>query len=355
MRPARILALHVVLSLAACGGATPSQSIVAIPAQPAPVETSTRASDAGARAEPPSPRTAPPPLPAGANGPRDARAMIGEAGDLVPAPHRATLLVSSAAVRAHPWGDSIGMTITAVFSGWGDFMPYDVVHPMKDVDWVMMSGSLVMGSTQQNVFLARYNLSEPKADTAAATLLKRLPGAKKTDVGVKGVTALTAHIDGADRLYLRPKPAVLAIVPPSESKRAVELLRRVDLPQSVRPGELLRIAYSSGTKLRMFGALPNAVDGMRAWLEGTRDGGLVAHAELDCPTNEQAEGASRELEDRIGRALATPLVRIAFGGLAERVRVWPDGSVVRVRAEIAEDELRALSALACARNGACTP
>jgi hypothetical protein len=350
------LTLALALAPVACGGAPPSQAVVAIPAQPAPVETAiATAPDAVPHPEPPRARLPPPPLPAGANGPRDAREMIGDAGELAPAPHRATLLVSSAAVRAHPWGDVLGKAITAVFSGWGDFMPYDVVHPTKDVDWVMMSGSLVLGSTQQNVFVARHNLTEPKADAAAGALLKRLPAAKKTDVGVKGVVALTAHIDGADRLYLRPKPGVLAIVPPPEAKRAVELLRRVELPASVRAGELVRVAYSKGTRLRMFSALPSSVDGMRAWLEAAKEGGVVAHAELDCGTAEQAAAAADDLADRIGAALSSPLVRVAFGALKERMRIWPDGATVRVRAELAEEELRAVATLACARTAACAP
>lgn len=297
-------------------------------------------------------RTPPPARPAGANGPADARGMIGDAGDLEPTPHRATLLVSSAAVRAHPSGETIGKLITGVFNGWDTFMPYDVVHPMRDVDWVLMSGSLVMGSTQQNVFLAHYNLPEPKADAAAATLLKRLPSAKKTDLG-PGVTAFTTTLDGADRLYLRPKAGVLAIVPPSEGKRAVALLQKANVPTSVRPGELFRVAYSGGAKLRLFDVLPASVGVMRAWGEPGPDAGIVVHGEGECSSESEAEQVARQLEDRIASTGTPAIVRAMIGGMLERTRVWPDGSTVRIRVEINQQELEKLAAFVCLRSGGC--
>jgi hypothetical protein len=224
---------------------------------------------------------------------------------------------------------------------------------MRDVDWVLMSGSLVMGSTQQNVFVAHYNLSEPKADAAAATLLKRLPSAKRTVLGVPGVAAFTTTLDGADRLYLRPKPGVLAIVPPSEGRRAAALLQKADVPKSVRPGELFRLAYSGGAKLRMFDALPASIGAMRAWAEPGADAGIIVHAEGECPSESEAEQIARQMEKRIATSSAPALVRAVIGGLLERTRVWPDGSTVRIRVEINQQELEKLAAFACLRSGGC--
>src|SRR5262245_17605398 len=90
--------------LGACGGAAPRDPVVAIPSQPAPTASGSEPGPRPIVSDTPVAKAAPPERPAGANGPSDARGMIGDAGAIEPIPHRATLLVSSAAIRAHPAG-----------------------------------------------------------------------------------------------------------------------------------------------------------------------------------------------------------------------------------------------------------
>jgi len=134
-------------------------------------------------------------LPAGSNGPKDPEGMVGPAGKTAPSPYTMALLVNSAAMRAHPLGQRVLSALTGVLVGWGTFMPMDLVHPLKDVDWVLLVGNLVMGHTDDNTFLSHHNLPEKKADTVSAQLMKRLNG-KKTALG------FNAEVDGAERAYL---------------------------------------------------------------------------------------------------------------------------------------------------------
>jgi hypothetical protein len=332
---------------AGCGSNEPAKRPLAIPEQPDAGEAGAPAPIAVAvAAEPVAPivRT----MPAGANGPHDAAGMIGAAGAAVVGSPEMTAFVNTAEIRAHPKGEQIGRPLVAALVGWNTFMPHDLVHPLRETNWVLMSGSLYLGSTQKNVILASHTLDEKGADGVFTQLEKRLPG-KRVDLKVAGVKSLEATVDGGERAYVRAKPGVLAIVPKDEGKRVAELVRRVEVSPSLRKGELVRIAFARVPR-QVSSFMQVRLGPSRVWIEA--DGpALSLNAEADCRDDEDAARTAEQVR------AALDGVR-GIGGLAARsltrdAAVWPDGKVVRYRAELDERILGLLSMAVCAGDAAC--
>jgi hypothetical protein len=348
------LALGLTSMLALLGCAAP-------PPEPATASSAPRTPPATSVAVDPAPEPAPEPptddqdsqpppaLPAGANGPSDAVGLIGEAGQVVTGTPDTVLLVNSARIRAHPSAESLSRVITGVLAGWSQFMPTDLIDPIHDVDWVLMAGTLIMGSTQNNVFVARYNVSEPRADEVSKTLLKRLPKAREARLGVKGAKAITAHVDGAERAFVRARPGILAIVPAADGKRAAELFGKIEPPRTVREGELLRFAVPDRPS-RLMWMIPPEVKALRVWMEPGAGAEILLHAEGDCEDGAAAERVVEYLQRNLEQQSRRLAVRLAIGALLERTRFWQDGRVARMSTTLHERDLRA-AALFTSRSG----
>jgi hypothetical protein len=332
--------------LASCGGGQrDAAQPVVIPEGPDAAPTAIAVSE-DASAPEPAAKVTPPPMPPGANGPKDAVGMIGDAGKIVPANPTTTLLVNSAVMRAHPLGNHAMRVLTSVLTGWGEFMPMDLVHPVRDVDWVVLAGSLVMGSTQTNVFLAHYNLPEKKADTVSADLMKRLANGKKTQLGVTGGTSFSATVDGAERAYLRPKPGVLAIVPAADGKRVAEILKAADIPTTLRPGELARVSWPNAQRLPL--PVPRGVKSLRVWINGTSKDELSVVAEGECADEEAALRAVDGLRNQL-KANAPGFARMLLRPVIDDATIWADGNVVRYEAKLPDALLDMIASIACER------
>jgi len=61
------------------------------------------------------------------------------------------------------------------------------------------------------------------------------------DAGVPGVKASLAHADRAERVFVRARPNVLAIVPPAKAHQSALMLRSARVDAHLRPGEALRL------------------------------------------------------------------------------------------------------------------
>ncbi|HEY8078109.1 MAG TPA: hypothetical protein VIF62_28475 [Labilithrix sp.] len=307
------------VALVACGGggAGAPQPIV-VPVQ--------AGADAGApSSERVEKRTAPP----GSNGPADATSMIGAPGAIVTADVESLMLWNSAEIRKQRTAEAFGHALTSTLVGWDMFMPSDLVDPVKDIDWVLIAGSLMLGSTSENLFLAHYNVPEDRAEAVVKQLVARLPHAKRDGRG------LTAEIDGATRVYLRPKPGVLAIVPPAEAKRVTDALGAIDLPVSVRPGELVRVVVNH--HVRGLGSwLPPSMRRFRVWIPVLGDATMRIAAESDLPDEAEAATAAFDVRTQLASLRRQTFFRIAAGGLLDPENVWADGRTVRYDAPIDE-------------------
>jgi hypothetical protein len=318
--------------LAACAAVDPHTSPVTIAvAPPTAASAPPRANDDEPQNE-------------GWNGPRDANALLGAAGEAITGSPESLVFVHSSAIRADARRDQLRNALLGVLPGWSEFMPYDVVDPIRDVDWVVMSGSLVMGSTESNIILARYNLTEERADVAMATLLKVLPSAHPTSVP-SGAPAITARVDGVERLYVRPRPGLLAIVPIDDGPRVTILLARTGAPTDMRRGELLRIADRK-PRGEAFGA--PQLRGTRVWVMATRKRTTTVRVEGDCDTADAARGALEAIDARLHDGTIPTWTKLVAPWLG-RIRLHADGPVVRASVALGEDDVEMLAKLAACR------
>lgn len=282
----------------------------------------------------------------GEGGPSTPEGMIGDLGRLAPAPPT-TLLVHSREIRAHAWAPDLERAIVSVLSGWDRFMPRELVHPIRDVDWVLMAGDLVLGRTDDDLYVARYAMAEPRAREVEKALAARFGGA--SPLSLPGASAFTATVDGAERAYVRVAPALLAIVPRASASAAAERLARATVPERPRPGELARIAMRRDGG---FPGLPPEIRELRAWLSPAGER-VALGVEGITSTDDAARVALDGLTRRLEAVRRQRIARIAVGAALASVTLSRDGRVVRARALLERDELRRLVALQCARTSAC--
>jgi hypothetical protein len=231
-------------------------------------------------------------------------------------------------------------------------MPYDLVDPIADVDWVLMSGSMWVGESQDNVFLARHRVLGARADAVFDALLQRLSGAV-VDIGVPGTRAISGTVDGAERVFLEPAAGVLAITPTAEAARAGALLRATRVPESVRPTELLRLKYA-GRRGTMMGWLPREITQVRVWIDAT-SGKTTANLEGDCATIEDASIAVKHVHEDMRRASKDLVRRMLIGSFLERLTIWQDAAIVRMTIELDARDLELAAVAVCLGHGEPCP
>jgi hypothetical protein len=205
----------------------------------------------------------------------------------------------------------------------------------------------VVGQTESNVFLARYALDEAKADAAMQALQKRLRhGRPAPDFGAP-THAFIAEVDDAERLYVRPRPGVLAIVPVAEGRRVVDLLALVDVPADVRPGELVRVVDNDREHFASVGA-PQITRGR--YVATASDDTTSVRLMGDCATPDDARAAATALRANLRAYGQRAVVQLVAPWL---LRVAPEavGAEVRATAVLDENDLAMIAAAGC--RGGC--
>ena len=179
-------------------------------------------------------------------------------------------------------------------------------------------------------------------------LEKRLPG-KRVDLKVAGTKSLEATVDGGERAYVRAKPGVLAIVPKGKGKRVAELVHGAEVSPGLRKGELVRIAF---TKLprQVSDFVSRRLGPTRIWVEA--DGpALTLNGEADCKDEEDASRTAAQIRAAFDRIRG--IEALAARPLTHDASVWPDGKVVRYRAELDDRILSLFSMAVCRGEPAC--
>ncbi len=289
-----------------------------------------------------------PPLPAGANGPSSMEEIVGEPGAIAEGRKPVTFFVNTAAIRRHPLSDRLSEQVTRFLIGWKEFMPLELIDPVRDTSWVVISGpSLVLGQTAPNVHLAYYDVSETAADAIIAKLGKAYKKGGSVDLKVPGVKATLGFADEAERLYVRPQPHVLAIVPPARGAAIATKLKAATVQPNVRPGELLRVVVIDPThSSRFFGNLSDRLSLLRLWLTVDDDNTTHVNAEGEFDNAAEAESATNDLKAQLSKLSSSPMARLILGGILRRIQVYQDGLVVRMGVALPVDQLENVLTLA---------
>ena len=279
---------------------------------------------------------------------RDAVGMIGAGGAVQAGPQNVIVTINMAVIRAHPVGSRMGPLLSAL-PQWDDFLAGTGVDPVRDTDWVSINGPSLIHS-DRDVILVHYSAPDTLVDRALDVVGKKAGNGGPFDAGVPRMKAILGHADRADRIFMRPQPHVLAVVPVYYAVTAARMLVRATIPRAPkRPGEALRL-----TLLHPHGpmpAIPESVTELRLWIvPRNTDGGADVLGEGDTADPPSARAAVETLK-RVVQDQNSFGVKLLTHGLLDGVELSADGPTLRLHAPISRNQLEVLLAFAAGRLG----
>lgn len=275
------------------------------------------------------------------SGPADTEKIAGAAGAVQDDEVLVVVLVNAEVIRKNPVGASLGVLLRGI-PQWEDFMSGTDIDPVRDTDWLMISGRSLV-NTGRDVVLIRYGASDATVDRAIARVSRKYAGGGPFDAGVPGVKATLARADRAERVLLRPAPHILAVVPPAIAAKQARKLATLGLPAHVRPGEALYFRFE--TPHRAIAEIPESISELRLRVVPRADNGADAFLEGDTKDAESAALAAPEIAALIRRRNSGP-VWLLTHGLFDGVEVRAEGSRVLVHLSVTLEDLQSLASLA---------
>lgn len=286
--------------------------------------------------------------------PRDPGSMVGMSGLVTAGKVNVTMLVNVAAIRNHPAGTRMGPLVWGI-PKWNDFIDGAQGHvdPMRDVDWILIYGPSLI-QTDRDAVLVRYSAPDEAVDRAVAAIAKRYEKGGAFDVGVPGVKATLGWADSGKRVFLRPQPHLLVVVPPDKAKDFANVFRKASAQPRVRPGEAFRLTVRDPWKQVAVPGLkfPQTLTEIRVWVVPRRlDGGADVYAEGDSSDPAAAQETADLLTEVIRRQNSSMLVRIATRGLFNGARVEVDGTLLKLHVSASSEQLESVLQLAASQLG----
>lgn len=287
----------------------------------------------------------------GSNGPRDPAGMVGVAGSVQAGPSLVQLLVNMEVIRQNPTGAKMGPLLSAI-PQWDDFMSGTQVDPVRDTDWVFITGPSLI-HTERDAIMIHYSTSDAVVDKAIDIVAHKYDRGGLFDAGVPGVKATLGHADRAPRVFLRPQSHLVAVVPPDYANTAARMLKGARVSAHVRPGEAVRLTLQNPSRPMPF--LPTSISELRLWvIPRAADGGADVFGEGDTPDSAAAILASEDFRRFVTRQNSIG-VRIVTQGLLNNVEISPDGSVVRLKLSVSHEQLETLLGLVAGQLGVGLP
>jgi hypothetical protein len=272
-----------------------------------------------------------------AAGPRDPQAIIGAAGSVQADVVLVMLVVNAEVIRKHPVGAQMGYLLRGI-PQWDDFMSGTDIDPVRDTDWVVISGPSLV-NTARDVVMIHYSAPDAVVDKAVDVVSRKYDRGGLIDAGVPGVRATLAHADRAERVLLRPQPRVLAVVPPSVAGRVARQLASSKVPAHIRPGEAVYLRLANPH--HPMPEIPEALTELRMRVVPRSDQGADVFIDADAKDAASAESAAQDVRAMIRRHDDWIMSSLTHG-LLDHVDVAPEGAEVRVHLTASRDQIEAL-------------
>jgi hypothetical protein len=276
----------------------------------------------------------------GNGGPRDAIGMVGSAGNAQAGPQNVVLVVNMAAIRTHPIGGKLGPLIAAI-PQWDDFLGGTHLDAVRDTDWILINGPSLW-NTERLAILVHYSAPDAIVDQAVASIAKRYVHGGPFDAGVPGVKGVLAQADRSERVFLRPQPHLVAIVPKDYAPAAAALLRHAPI-KAPRPAEAFRIILHrphDSIGIRASGIeIPASIADLRLWVVPRADGGADVYGEGDTPDPAAAAAAADDMRKIVRSLRRNILIAIASQGLLEGVELSSDGPTMRLHMPASREQV----------------
>ena len=297
-------------------------------------------------------------------GPADPQAVLGAAGDIQADVVLVYLIINAEEIKKNPEAPKLGKLLTAV-PQWHDFMDGTDVDPVRDMDWLMISGPALV-HTEEDVVLIHYSAPDAVVDKAIAVVSAKYRGPAgpiggPIDAGVPGVKASLAHADRAQRVLIRPQPHVLAVVPPKDWKGR-DMVERT--ARQLAPPAKVRARLKAGEAFYMrvvkphnaLGLIPESITEMRMVIKTRPDDGVDIFIEGDTRDPEAAAQAAEALKKVLADVpiiVAGPLGAMAFpsmtGHILEDVDVTSEGKLVKLHRTASRGQIDKIVSLVAVR------
>ncbi|MDP9035042.1 MAG: hypothetical protein M3O50_09560 [Myxococcota bacterium] len=277
----------------------------------------------------------------GSRGPRDPEAILGAAGAVQADVVLVMLVMNAEVIRKSPVGARLGFLLRAL-PQWDDFVRGTDVDPVRDVDWMIISGPSLL-NTSRDVVLIRYSAADAVVDRAIAALARRAEHGGAFDAGVRGVKAVLARADRADRVILRTQAHVLAVVPPSVAQKVARQLAAAPAPAHVRPGEAVYLRLVDPH--HPMPEIPESLKELRLRVVPRDDGGADVYVEGDT-TDSRAAGLAAEELKHVIRRHNDGITSLVTGGILDRVDIHPEGNQVELHLIATRAQIERLADLA---------
>ncbi len=275
--------------------------------------------------------------PANAPAPKDPQASGGAAGAVQADVINVMLVVNAEVIRKNPVGAKMGFLLRGV-PQWEDFMRGTDIDPVRDTDWVLISGPSLV-NTAKDIVLVHYSATEAIVDRAIDVVSEKYAGGGPFDAGVPGVKATLAHADRAERVILRPQARVLVVVPPSVAERVARQLRASRVPAHVRPGEAAYLRLVNPH--HAMPEIPDTITEMRLRVVPRADEGADVFIDGDTKDADAAEHAARTVRD-IVRNHNDAVVSFLTRGLLDGVDVTSEGGLVKAHVTASKEQVVSL-------------
>jgi hypothetical protein len=250
------------------------------------------------------------------------------------------LVVNAEVIRRNPVGARMGYLLRGI-PQWSEFMAGTTLDPVRDTDWIVISGPSLV-NTERDVVLIHYSAPDRLIDRAVASLGRRYARGGAIDAGVPGVKATLAHADRAERVILRPQPRVLAVVPPSAASRVARQLVGARIRAPIREGDAVYLRFVSPH--RALDEIPASIEQLRLRVVPRADQGADVLVDGDATDSASAAAAAAQLARFVRRRNDT-LTSLVTHGLLDQVEIASEGSSVKIRLAVTEDQLDMLTAL----------
>jgi hypothetical protein len=250
------------------------------------------------------------------------------------------IAIDAAVVRKHPVGAKMGSLLRGI-PQWEDFMHGTPIDPVRDVDWILISGNSLIHTENDSVVL-RYSASDATVDQAVRIVARRYGHGGTVDAGAPGVRASVAFADRAERILLQPGSHLLAIVPPRVAPAIARQLAGRQVSPPLHPGEALYWKFVRPH--RMLGELPETVVEMRLRIVPRPDGGADVDVDGDTKDRDEAQAAAGDVA-RFIRRHDDPITSLLTRGILDHVDVTAEGSRVHAHLTATLDQIANLVAL----------
>lgn len=277
---------------------------------------------------------------AGSANPRDPEGIVGAAGAVQADVVLVMLVVNAEVIRQNPVGAQMGYLLRGI-PQWDEFMSGTDIDPVRDTDWVLVSGPSLI-DTARDVVLIHYSVADAVVDRAVAVVARKYDKGGPYDAGVRGVRASRAHADRAERIVLRGQPHVLAVVPPSVAEKVARQLVSSRVPAHIRPGEAVYLRLVNPH--HPMPEIPETISELRLRVVPRPDDGADVFIEGDTKDAEAASGAA-PLVRQIFRRHDDPLTSLITHGVLDRVDVSTEGNLVKAHLVATRDHIETLVAL----------